>query len=80
MKRKEADLEVQERNKKCEVPIWHKQNLTLEEAAEYSNIGIHRLTSLIKQPECNFVLFIGNNKKLIKRKLFDEFINSVEHL
>lgn len=75
-----ADLEAQGRNKKNEVPIWKKQNLTLEEAAEYSNIGINRLTNLIKSPECDFVLFIGNNKKLIKRKLFDKFVESVEHL
>lgn len=59
------------------VPIWHKQNLTLEEAAEYSNIGINRLDSIIKKPDCNFVLFVGT-KRLIKRKLFDEYIESVD--
>jgi excisionase family DNA binding protein len=59
------------------VPIYHKQNLTLEEAAEYSNIGINRLTMLIKNPHCNFVLHVGN-KRLIKRKLFDEFIEQVD--
>jgi hypothetical protein len=59
------------------VPIWEKSNLTLSEAAEYSNIGINRLTMLIKNPHCKFVLFVGN-KKLIKRKLFDDFINSVD--
>ena len=58
------------------VPIYQKQNLTLEEAAEYSNIGINRLTMLIKEPTCNFVLYVGN-KRLIKRKLFDEFIENI---
>ena len=29
--------------KKETVPIYQKQNLTLNEAAEYSNIGINRL-------------------------------------
>ncbi len=33
---------------KEKVPIYQKQNLTLEEAAEYSKIGINRLTMLIK--------------------------------
>lgn len=47
-----------------------------EEAAEYSNIGINRLTMLIKEPTCNFVLYVGN-KRLIKRKLFDEFIENI---
>jgi len=61
---------------KEKVPIYQKQNLTLEEAAEYSNIGINRLTMLIKEPTCNFVLYVGN-KKLIKRKLFDEFIENI---
>ena len=58
---------------KEKVPIHLKQNLTLEEAAEYSNIGINRLTMLIKNPHCNFVLHVGN-KRLIKREQFDKFI------
>ena len=61
---------------KEKVPIYQKQNLTPEEAAEYSNIGINRLTMLIKEPTCNFVLYVGN-KRLIKRKLFDEFIENI---
>lgn len=61
---------------KEKVPIYQKQNLTLEEAAEYSNIGINRLTMLIKEPTCNFVLYVGN-ERLIKRKLFDEFIENI---
>lgn len=60
---------------KKEVPIWEKLNLTLKEAAEYSNIGINRLTLMVSEPDCPFALFIGN-KKLIKRKIFDEYINS----
>lgn len=58
---------------KKEVPIWEKANLTLEEAAAYSNIGINKLRDLTNEPNCNFVLFCGN-KRLIKRKLFDKFI------
>ena len=30
-----------------EVPIHQKQNLTIKEAAEYSNIGINRLEALL---------------------------------
>jgi len=60
---------------KKEVPIHLKQNLTIEEAAAYSNIGTDRLTMLLKKPGCNFVLHVGN-KRLVKRKLFDEFIES----
>lgn len=65
--------------KNIEVPIYQKQNLTLEEAAAYSNIGINRLQMLIKDPKCNFSLFVGK-KRLIKRKLFDDYIESVQIL
>lgn len=62
-----------------DIPIYQKQNLTLKEAAAYSNIGINRLNMLIKDPNCNFVLRVGT-KKLIKRRLFDEYIESVDIL
>lgn len=60
---------------KKEVPIWQKQNLTIEEAAAYSNIGINKIDSLVSMPGCNFVLRIGR-KRLIKRKRFEDFINN----
>ena len=60
---------------KEEVPINLKLNLTLKEAAEYSNIGINRLAMMVSEPNCSFALFVGN-KKLIKRIPFEEYINS----
>lgn len=62
-----------------EVPVWEKSNLTFEEAAAYSGIGINKLRELANQPGINFILRIGN-KKLIKRKLFDSYINKVSSL
>ena len=59
--------------KKQEVPIWKKTTLTIEEAAEYSNIGQNKLTELLKKPRCSFVLYVGK-KKLVKRKEFEAFI------
>jgi excisionase family DNA binding protein len=59
--------------KKPEVPIWKKTTLTIEEAAEYSNIGQNKLTELLKRPRCSFVLYVGK-KKLVKRKAFEEFL------
>ena len=70
-------MEVQEYSKKIQIPIYCKQNLTLEEAAAYSNIGINRLDILTKRPDCNFVLRVGN-KRLIKRRLFDEYIERMD--
>ena len=56
-----------------EVPIWEKSNLTLEEAAAYSGIGINKLRDLTNEQNCQFVLWVGS-KRLIKRRLFDKFI------
>ena len=55
------------------IPIWEKSNLTLEEAAAYSGIGINKLRNLTNDHNCNFVLWVGN-KRLIKRRLFDQYI------
>lgn len=56
-----------------QVPIWEKVNLTLEEAAAYSSIGTGKLRELTNEKNCNFVLWVGN-KRLIKRRLFEKFI------
>ena len=56
--------------KKLEVPIWHKTNLTLEETAAYSGIGMNKLREITDKKDCNFVLFIGR-KRLIKRRQLD---------
>lgn len=57
------------------VPIHLKLNLTIKEAAEYSNIGINRLEEMLKKPNCKFVLYVGA-KKLVKRRAFEEFIEN----
>ena len=58
---------------KCEVPVWEKATLTLEEAAAYSNVGVNRLREISDAENCNFVLWVGK-KRLIKRKLFEAFL------
>ena len=61
--------------KKLEIPFWLKLNLTKQEAAAYSNIGINRIDELLKDPKCSFVLYAGN-KKLVKRKEFVRYISN----
>lgn len=56
-----------------EIPIWQKSNLTIEEAAAYSGIGINKIRDLSKDEKCQFVLWVGS-KRLIKRRLFDAYI------
>ena len=57
------------------VPIPQKLLLTVDEAAEYSNIGICKIKELASEPMCNFVLYVGR-KKLIKRKEFEKYIGN----
>ena len=59
-----------------QIPIWEKSNLTLEEAAAYSGIGINKLRQMTDDENCEFVLWIGN-KRLIKRRKLDEYIEKM---
>lgn len=62
-----------------QIPIWEKSNLTLEEAAAYSGIGINKLRQLTDDDNCEFVLWIGT-KRLMKRRKFDEYIEKLYSL
>ncbi len=44
------------------VPIHLKMTLTAREAAEYSNIGINKIDSMLRSPNCPFVLFVWMKK------------------
>lgn len=59
-----------------EVPIWEKMNLTLEEAAQYFGIGVNKLRELTDQEDINCVLWVGN-KRLIKRKVLEIYLNKM---
>ena len=59
-----------------EIPIWEKSNLTLEEAAAYSGIGINKLRKLTESEQCSFVLWNGT-KRLIKRRKLDEYMDGM---
>ena len=65
---------------KCDtVPIHLKMNLTIAEAAEYSNIGQNKLREIINTPNCPFLLKNGRNV-LIKRKAFERYLESVDEI
>ena len=61
-------------NEISKVPIHLKMTLTAREAAEYSNIGINKIDSMLRTPNCPFVLYVGT-KKLVKQKEFEQFIS-----
>ena len=56
------------------VPIHLKVALTLKEAAEYSNIGLNKIDSMLRMPHCPFVLYVGT-KKLVKRREFEQYLS-----
>ena len=62
-----------ERKRKFDIPIWCKATLTIEEAAAYSGIGMAKLYEMTESEDCPFVLWIGS-RRMIKRKVFDEYI------
>ena len=62
--------------KSIAVPIWERVNLTLEEASAYTGIGINRLRELADDPDCEFVLWVGN-RRLLKREKLKEYLSEV---
>lgn len=59
--------------------MTEKYNLTIKEASEYYSIGENKLRELIKQDGCEFVLYVGK-KALIKRKLFEDYLDRTTYL
>ena len=57
------------------IPVWEKPYLNLEEASSYFNIGVNKLRELTNDNNCKFVLWNGN-KRLIKRKALESFLDS----
>ena len=47
-------------DKKYDVPIWHKTNLTVDEAVEYSGISREWIWKMTSHYDCPFVLRLGH--------------------
>ncbi len=60
---------------RCEVPVWERENLTVDEAAAVFSIGIGKIKDLSNDSNCPFVLWVGN-KRLIKKRKFCEFLDN----
>ena len=67
------DEENVTRTRKREVPIWERSLLTINEAADYTGIGINKLRRLANKPNSNLVIWVGS-RKMFKRKRLDEFL------
>ena len=74
IKKKKANKEVDVPSN--QVPIWKKYALSVEEAAVYFRIGEGCIRKIIKENrEAGFIMCNGN-RVLIKRKKFEEFLDS----
>jgi len=60
---------------KQSIPVWEKYTLTIEEAAQYFQIGETKLRRILDEnPDADFILLNGNRKQ-IKRILFEKYID-----
>ena len=55
------------------IRLAEKLALTIEEAAEFSSIGVNKIREMLREPGCPFALHIGR-RTLVKRKSFEMFI------
>jgi hypothetical protein len=59
-----------------EIPYWEKYMLTLREAAEYFHIGEKKMRQIVDDNlDANFLLESGN-RIMIKRQLFEEYLDN----
>lgn len=62
------------------VPIWEKLTLTIEEASEYSGIGVNKLYKMLASPSSEKWVLHNGKRKLIKRKAFENYIANSEEV
>lgn len=60
--------------KRLQVPVWEKGLLTLEEASEYTGIGMQKLREISNDDNCSFVLWNGT-KRMFKRKKLEAYLD-----
>lgn len=55
------------------VPVPQKVLLTLDEAAQYTGLGINKIREISNDEQCNFVLWNGA-KRMLKRTKLEEYL------
>ena len=63
------------RQRKREVPIWERSLLTINEAADYTGIGINKLRRLAEKRNSNLIVWVGS-RKMFKRRKLDEYLDN----
>ena len=63
-----------------QISISEQYAMTVNEAAEYFRIGENKLRSIISNnPKASYLLRIGN-RTLIKRKMFEQYLDNITDL
>jgi len=57
------------------IPYWEKYMLTLREAAEYFHIGEKKMRQIVDENMDAKFLLENGNRVMIKRKLFEEYLD-----
>ena len=60
------------------VPIWEKYSLTIDEAAAYFRIGENSIRQILNENIDSDFWFWNGNRKQIKRKLFEKYMDSLQ--
>ena len=58
-----------------EIPYWEKYMLTLREAAAYFHIGEKKMRQIVDENMDTKFLLENGNRVMIKRKLFEEYLD-----
>lgn len=59
-----------------EVLIWQRYTLTIEEAAAYFRIGEKKLRQIVAEDETAPFVLMNGNRIQIKRRLFEQYIDT----
>ena len=62
---------------KQNIPIWEKYTLSVKEAASYFNIGENKIRKIANENKSADWILWNNTKLLIKRKKFENYLNTV---
>ena len=63
-----------------EIPYWEKYMLPLREAAEYFHIGEKKMRQIVDENMDAKFLLENGNRVMIKKKLFEEYLNNASEI
>lgn len=63
------------KNTENNVPLWEKYVLTIQEAAAYFHLGEKKLRKLAEEKEDADFFLRNGNRVMIKRKLFEKYLD-----